>query len=84
MRSHTIEPIAGALNLMEPVLAPPPTYSSATVANHLETSRRKIALFLHLQDYERVAAELRRMENAMAYLRANFPATAIARGPRPR
>lgn len=66
-------------------MAPEPDYSSGSVSDSLDTSRRKIELFLQLEESTRlVARELRRMTKAIAYLKANFPPAAIEKGPRPR
>lgn len=65
-------------------MAPVPEYSSGAVADRLDTSRRKIELFIQARNFSLVAQELRRMTKAVAYLRSNFPPSALARGPRPR
>lgn len=63
-------------------MAAAPEFSSGSVADRLDTSRRKIELFLQLADpAPLVAQELRRMAKTVAYLRANFPPAALARGP---
>lgn len=64
-------------------LGPEPEYSPQSVADVLDAGIRRIALYLHVGDHAHVATELRRMDRAVQYLRANYPPAAIAQGPVP-
>jgi len=63
------------------MITPEPQYSSGSVTSRLEASRRKMQLFLSVEDLPLVARELSRMTKAVGYLRVNYPAAALALGP---
>lgn len=64
-----------------PVNPPVPEFSSGYVAQSLDTSRRRIELFLGLERFDLVRREISRIGKASEYLRVNFPAEALAMGP---
>lgn len=71
------------LHIWPPYLGPEPEFAPRSVADVLDAAIRRIALHLQAGDYGRVATELRRLDRAVRYLQANFPAAAIAQGPVP-
>jgi len=60
---------------------PIPQHSSGAAVNRLDEGYLKIALLLQMEAIELVARELSRMTKAAGYLKANFTADALARGP---
>lgn len=63
---------------------PEPAFSSRAVCQLLDEGRRKIELLLTAGLPDLVVRQERRITKAKAYLSANFPPTALTRGPRPR
>lgn len=64
-----------------PELGPEPCFSSRCVAERLDTGLRRIELLLQVENKRLIERELSRMTKATAFLRANFPPAALARGP---